>query len=93
MGTGSKCVGQNGMSEVGDVLFDAHAEVIAKRSFQRLYLVLCYSHYSPKNRYLYQQLGFFYEQKKSIFSQSTQSYLSLKDHLSVHLYVSQTPCM
>lgn len=37
MGTGSKCVGRNGMGEGGDVLFDSHAEIIAKRSFQRFF--------------------------------------------------------
>lgn len=35
MGTGSKCIGQKGMRESGDILFDSHAEVIAKRAFQR----------------------------------------------------------
>ncbi|NXG61900.1 ADAT1 deaminase, partial [Hemiprocne comata] len=38
MGTGTKCIGQNKMRKTGDVLNDSHAEVVAKRSFQRYLL-------------------------------------------------------
>ncbi|NXH16591.1 ADAT1 deaminase, partial [Bucco capensis] len=38
MGTGTKCIGQNKMRKTGDILNDSHAEVVAKRSFQRYLL-------------------------------------------------------
>ncbi|NWI08443.1 ADAT1 deaminase, partial [Crypturellus soui] len=38
MGTGTKCIGENKMRKTGDILNDSHAEIVAKRSFQRYLL-------------------------------------------------------
>ena len=40
MGTGSKCIGHNKIRHDGGMLHDSHAEVIARRAFQR-FVVVC----------------------------------------------------
>ncbi|XP_065423776.1 tRNA-specific adenosine deaminase 1 isoform X7 [Chrysemys picta bellii] len=78
MGTGTKCIGHTRMRKTGDILNDSHAEVIAKRSFQR-YLVhqlwLAASH-----------------QQGSIFSPGTEiGKWKLKPHITFIFFCSHTP--
>ncbi|XP_063169345.1 tRNA-specific adenosine deaminase 1 isoform X2 [Candoia aspera] len=79
MGTGTKCIGQSEMRETGDVLNDSHAEVVAKRSFQR---------------YLLHQLWLAaVGQEPSIFTPGTKKgKWVLKPHISFVFFTSHTPC-
>ncbi|XP_007431840.2 tRNA-specific adenosine deaminase 1-like [Python bivittatus] len=79
MGTGTKCIGQSEMRETGDVLNDSHAEVVAKRSFQR---------------YLLHQLWLAaVGQEPSIFTLGTEKgKWVLKPHISFVFFTSHTPC-
>uniref|UniRef100_A0A7M4EQP3 tRNA-specific adenosine deaminase 1 n=1 Tax=Crocodylus porosus TaxID=8502 RepID=A0A7M4EQP3_CROPO len=79
MGTGTKCIGQTKMRKSGDVLNDSHAEVVAKRSFQR---------------YLLHQLGLAAShQQCSIFIPGTETgKWKLKPHITFIFFSSHTPC-
>ncbi|KYO42977.1 tRNA-specific adenosine deaminase 1 isoform B [Alligator mississippiensis] len=79
MGTGTKCIGQTKMRKSGDVLNDSHAEVVAKRSFQR---------------YLLHQLGLAASyQQCSIFSPGMETgKWKLKPHITFIFFSSHTPC-
>lgn len=79
MGTGTKCIGQSKMRKSGDILNDSHAEVIARRSFQR---------------YLLHQLHLAAALKQdSIFVPGTHKGLwKLRPDLSFVFFSSHTPC-
>ncbi|XP_060109687.1 tRNA-specific adenosine deaminase 1 [Heteronotia binoei] len=79
MGTGTKCIGHSQMRKTGDVLNDSHAEVVAKRSFQR---------------YLLHQLWLAaMQQETSIFSPGTkQGMWILRPHITFVFFSSHTPC-
>ncbi|CAH7058611.1 Adat1 [Phodopus roborovskii] len=79
MGTGTKCIGQSKMRKSGDILNDSHAEIIARRSFQR---------------YLLYQLHLAAVLKEdSIFVPGTQRGLwKLRPDLSFVFFSSHTPC-
>nr|XP_030719157.1 tRNA-specific adenosine deaminase 1 isoform X1 [Globicephala melas]XP_030719158.1 tRNA-specific adenosine deaminase 1 isoform X1 [Globicephala melas]XP_030719159.1 tRNA-specific adenosine deaminase 1 isoform X1 [Globicephala melas]XP_030719160.1 tRNA-specific adenosine deaminase 1 isoform X1 [Globicephala melas] len=79
MGTGTKCIGQSKMRTSGDILNDSHAEVIARRSFQR---------------YLLHQLHLAATLKEdSIFVPGTQRELwKLRPDLLFVFFSSHTPC-
>lgn len=79
MGTGTKCIGQNKMRKNGDILNDSHAEVVAKRSFQRYLLhqvQLAASH-----------------QQCNIFIPGTETgKWKLKPNITFVFFSSHTPC-
>nr|XP_020643889.1 tRNA-specific adenosine deaminase 1 [Pogona vitticeps] len=79
MGTGTKCIGQSEMRKTGDVLNDSHAEVVAKRSFQR---------------YLLHQLGLAMTCRgPSIFVPgSEEGKWALRPQVRFVFFSSHTPC-
>ncbi|XP_072836610.2 tRNA-specific adenosine deaminase 1 isoform X2 [Pogona vitticeps] len=79
MGTGTKCIGQSEMRKTGDVLNDSHAEVVAKRSFQR---------------YLLHQLGLAVTCRgPSIFVPgSEEGKWALRPQVRFVFFSSHTPC-
>ncbi|NWX52707.1 ADAT1 deaminase, partial [Steatornis caripensis] len=79
MGTGTKCIGQNQMRKTGDILNDSHAEIVAKRSFQR-YL-------------LHQMWLAASRQQCSIFIPGTETgKWKLKPNTMFIFFSSHTPC-
>ncbi|XP_035750237.1 tRNA-specific adenosine deaminase 1 isoform X2 [Egretta garzetta] len=79
MGTGTKCIGQNKMRKTGDILNDSHAEIVAKRSFQR-YL-------------LHQMWLAASHQQCSIFIPGTETgKWKLKPNIIFVFFSSHTPC-
>ncbi|XP_061863499.1 tRNA-specific adenosine deaminase 1 isoform X2 [Colius striatus] len=79
MGTGTKCIGQNKMRKMGDILNDSHAEIVAKRSFQR-YL-------------LHQMWLAASHQQCSIFIPGTETgKWKLKPNIMFVFFSSHTPC-
>ena len=83
LGTGTKCLGQNEISDFGDLVHDSHAEVIAKRAF-----VL----------YLMDQAKKTFEGQKSILEQqqdqqtNRQHLLKLSEDYDIYFYSSFPPC-
>ncbi|XP_069724951.1 tRNA-specific adenosine deaminase 1 isoform X1 [Phaenicophaeus curvirostris] len=79
LGTGTKCIGQNKMRKTGDILNDSHAEIVAKRSFQR-YL-------------LHQMWLAVSHQQGSIFIPGTEiGKWKLKPNIVFVFFSSHTPC-
>ncbi|XP_023790164.1 tRNA-specific adenosine deaminase 1 isoform X2 [Cyanistes caeruleus] len=78
MGTGTKCIGQKKMRKTGDILNDSHAEILAKRSFQR---------------YLLHQLWLAASHQQCIFSPGTETgKWKLKPNIIFIFFSSHTPC-
>ncbi|XP_059612062.1 tRNA-specific adenosine deaminase 1 [Phlebotomus argentipes] len=78
MGTGTKCLGADQMSESGDVLNDSHAEIVTRRAFLR---------------YLMEQMVLAREKKRSIFAIDGESgKFSLQTECKFHFFTTHSPC-
>ncbi|XP_021264443.1 tRNA-specific adenosine deaminase 1 isoform X1 [Numida meleagris] len=79
LGTGTKCIGLNKMRKTGDILNDSHAEIVAKRSFQRYLL------HQMRLATSYQQCSIF------IPGNETGKW-KLKPNITFIFFCSHTPC-
>lgn len=79
LGTGTKCISGDSISEAGLAVNDCHAEVITRRSFIR---------------FLYSQLTICSkgQEDNSIFEKEVTGKYRLKAGISFHLYISTAPC-
>lgn len=79
VGTGNRCVSGEHLVTNGKVIFDSHAEVIARRSFVN---------------YLIKQVEFYKTgEQESIFVKDEESdLLVVKSGITFHLYISTAPC-
>lgn len=79
LATGTKCIGGRCLREDGYALQDCHAEVVVRRAFMR---------------YLYNQLLKCLQQQEQnvILEKKAGGKYCLKPGISIHLYVSSSPC-
>jgi hypothetical protein len=90
IGVGTQCVGRKKLDKNGHVLHDSHAEILAKRSFQR-YLALEVQQINNKLPDEQQTGNNKYKSEKLEWNPETKKY-RLGDDWKVHLYSSQSPC-
>ena len=77
MGTGTKCIGGESISDSGLAVNDCHGEVIARRSFLK---------------FLYLQLEYCSKGQDSIFEKTPSGRYAVKPGITFHLYISTAPC-
>lgn len=79
LGTGTKCISGEYLSDSGLAVNDCHGEVIARRALMR---------------FLYSQLELIAkgQDEVSIFERKPNGKFALKSGISFHLYISTAPC-
>ena len=79
LGTGTKCITGESISNTGQALNDCHGEVIARRGL---------------SHYLYEQLDLAVKGKVKVscFSKKKSGQYALKEGVAFHLYISTSPC-
>ena len=79
LGTGTKFISGEYISDQGLALNDCHGEIIARRSFLR---------------FLYSQLDLCAEgyEEESIFEKKESGLYGLRDNVEFHLYINTSPC-
>ena len=79
LGTGTKFISGEYISDQGLALNDCHGEIIARRSFLR---------------FLYSQLDLCAEgyEEESIFQKKESGLYGLRDNVEFHLYINTSPC-
>ncbi|EAT41049.1 AAEL007277-PA, partial [Aedes aegypti] len=78
LGTGTKCLGANELSEKGDVLNDSHAEIMARRGFLR---------------YLMNEMKLGLSDHSHIFDYEIKTKkFRLKNEVFFHFFTTHSPC-
>ncbi|KAI9497150.1 hypothetical protein BDB00DRAFT_17660 [Zychaea mexicana] len=82
LGTGLKCLPYSKLCKQGQMVHDSHAEVIAKRGFQRYVLdqIIRVGRTSQE------------QQEEGPFCVTDAGRVILKSGYSFHMYISQSPC-
>ncbi|KAJ1965456.1 hypothetical protein IWQ62_002658 [Dispira parvispora] len=88
LGTGLKCLPESRLTTDGNVLHDAHAEVVARRSFLRY---LYHQVQAALDTYIYDQ-SIFVAQESSVEAPSRRVLKLRNPAYKFHFYTSKIPC-
>ena len=92
LGTGTKCLGRAKIDDDGILVRDQHAEVIAKRAFQRHDWLVTFPLCSDAaGRFCWHEMALA-KTSTSRWLEHAEPRARLKADVIVHFYVSQSPC-